>query len=115
MARAHDLIERHILAFNSGDTAALLADFSPTATWVTGDYTVPEGGLEEFFTSAMQALRPRLELSRVIDGGDIVAAEMTEHWTHEQTAKSAALIAVFDLDSGKITRAKIYREGTADA
>lgn len=50
------------------------------------------------------------------------AAEMTERWTHEGTAKTAALVAVFDIqagvfvsDAGTIRSAKIYREGSADA
>lgn len=115
MSQTHDLVNRHIDAFNNHDVDALLADFAPSADWVTGDYTVPEGQLREFFTSAMQSITPRLVLRRFIDGGDAVAIEMTESWTNEDTAKSAALVAVFDLSDGKITRAKVYREGSSDA
>lgn len=115
MSRTHDLVNRHIAAFNARDVDALLADFTPSADWVTGDYTVPAGQLREFFTSAMESIAPQLRLIRTIDGGAVVAVEMTEEWTHEGIQKSALLMAVFDLADGKITRAKIYREGTADA
>lgn len=112
---AQDLVERHIAAFNSQEVDALLADFTSTATWVTGDYAVPEGGLREFFATAMESLTPQLSLHRVIGGGEVVVAEMSESWSNEGKEKSAGLIAVFDLAAGKITRAKIYREGSAEA
>lgn len=112
---AEDLVRRHVAAFNAKDVEALLADFTDDATWITGDHTVPEGGLREFFTQAMGALLPELRVVRVIDGGDVVAAEMTETWTNRGVAKRAALIAVLDLVEGRIARAKVYREGSADA
>lgn len=114
MSQTPNLVQRHINAFNDRDVDALLTDFAPSAEWITGDYTVPKGQLREFFTSAMESLTPQLTLRRAIVGGNAVAIEMTEAWTHDSTAKSAELIAVFDLDAGKITRARIYREGTAD-
>ncbi|UVI36947.1 nuclear transport factor 2 family protein [Brevibacterium spongiae] len=109
------MADRHIAAFNAGDVDALLADFADSATWVTGDYTIAEGGLREFFTEAMQALLPQLSLRRVIDGGSVIAVEMREDWSHQGENKSAGLIAVFDLVDSKIAKAKIYREGSADA
>ncbi|MCS4592402.1 nuclear transport factor 2 family protein [Brevibacterium sediminis] len=115
MPHACDLVDRHIAAFNAGDVEELLADFAESATWVTGDYTVPEGGLREFFTGAMQSLRPRLRLRRIIDGGSSIAVEMREDWSHQSEAKSAGLVAIFDLADGQIARATIYREGSADA
>ncbi|QSB04620.1 nuclear transport factor 2 family protein [Natronoglycomyces albus] len=115
MSTSEELIHRHVASFNAADPEALLVDFTPDATWVTGQYTVPEGQLREFFTTAMEGLTPHLRLHRIIDGGDTVAAEMTETWTHEGNERTAALIAVFDVVDGKIARAKIYREGSADA
>ncbi|MPV51220.1 nuclear transport factor 2 family protein [Pseudactinotalea sp. HY158] len=115
MTSTADLVRRHLDAFNAGDAAALLADFAPGATWVTGDYTVPGGELREFFETAMASITPRLELVRVIDGGAVVAVEMIERWNHDGADRSAALLAVFDLAGGLISRAKIYREGSADA
>ncbi|SED73143.1 nuclear transport factor 2 family protein [Ruania alba] len=113
---ATDLIHRHLAAFNAADADALMADFDSDATWVTGDYEVPPGTLREFFATAMAGLTPHLQLRRIIDGGAVVAAELTETWTSSEQDKTAALIAVFDLDDqGLITRAKIYREGSADA
>lgn len=115
MTFADELLHRHIEAFNAGDVDLLLADFTPTATWVSGDYTVPRGELRSFFDGAMRSIRPRLALTRTIDGRETVVAEMTETWTSDGEAKSAALVAVFDLDEEKIDKAKIYREGSADA
>lgn len=109
------LVQRHIDAVNAGDADALLADFAPDAVWVTGDYTVPAGELRSFFEGAMRSIRPHLSPVRTIGEGDAVAVEMTETWTHDGASKQAALIAVFDLAAGRITRAKIYREGSADA
>lgn len=114
MSQTPNLVQRHKKAFNNHDVDALLADFAPSADWITGDYTVPQGQLRDFFTSAMESLTPQLTLRRAFDGGNVVAIEMTENWPHDSTAKSAELIAVFDLHAGKITRARIYREGTAD-
>lgn len=115
MEPSHDLVQRHVDAFNAGDAERLLADFAPDAVWVTGDYIVPAGGLRPFFEGAMRSIRPHLALARIIGGAEIVAVEMTETWLHHEVAKSAALIAVFELADGKISRAKIYREGSADA
>lgn len=115
MSQTESLVTRHIDAFNAHDVDALLADFADSAEWVTGDYMVPAGQLREFFVTAMESITPQLSLRRIIDGGDVVAAEMTETWTHDGTYRSASLIAVFDLADGKIARAKIYREGSADA
>ncbi|GAA2101977.1 MULTISPECIES: nuclear transport factor 2 family protein [Brevibacterium] len=112
---AEALVERHVSAFNAKDLDALLADFTEDARWVTGDYAVPAGGLRDFFGQAMSAVLPTLTVVRVIDGGESVVAEMTEEWTYEGVVKSAALLAVFDLEEGRIARAKIYREGSADA
>ncbi|QOR71855.1 nuclear transport factor 2 family protein [Ruania alkalisoli] len=110
-----DLIRRHLNAFNSGDVDALMADLHPDATWVTGDHEVPPGTLREFFATAMAGLTPHLELHRIIDGAGVVAAELTETWTHDGQHRQAALVAIFDLRDGRIARAKIYREGSADA
>lgn len=63
----------------------------------------------------MESITPRLSLQRIIDGGEVVAVEMNEEWTYEGVPKTARLVAVFDLAAGKIARAKIYREGSADA
>lgn len=46
MSPAHDLVNRHVAAFNARDVDALLDDFAPSADWVTGDYTVPGGNCE---------------------------------------------------------------------
>ncbi|MDR4534383.1 nuclear transport factor 2 family protein [Glutamicibacter sp. PS] len=115
MTFAEQLIARHVNAFNARDLDALLADFTDDTSWVTGDYSVPAGGLREFFDEAMRAILPHLEIRRVIDGGQVVAAELTETWEHQGSTRRAALIAVFDIERGRISRAKIYREGSADA
>lgn len=114
-SETEDLLSRHIAAFNSRDVDGLLADFAPGMEWVTGDYTVPAGRLREFFTEAMGSITPRLSLRRIIDGGDVAAVEMNETWTLDGIEKSAEIVAVFDVSDGQIARAKIYREGTADA
>lgn len=111
----HDLVQRHLDSFNAGDADGLLADFAPDATWVTGDYAVPAGELRSFFEGAMRSIRPRLSLVRTIADGEAVAVEMTETWTHDDVTRRASLIAVFDLAAGRIKKAKIYREGSADA
>ena len=115
MAFADELVRRHIEAFNAGDADLLLADFASGATWVTGDYTVPGGELRSFFVEAMRSIRPHLALNRAIDGGETIVAEMTETWVSDGESKSASIAAVFDLSEGRIRRAKIYREGSADA
>lgn len=115
MSTNSDLVRRHVAAFNAADAEALLADFTADATWMTGDYTVPGGQLREFFEAAMASITPRLELMRVIDGTEAVAVELTERWHHEGEDRSAALVAVFEVRAGRIARAKIYREGSAEA
>lgn len=115
MSEAEAIVAEHVHAFNAGDAARLLAGFTDDATWVTGDYAVPPGELRDFFETAMRSLTPQLQVTRVIDGGNAVVAELTESWTHGDVPKTAALIAVFDLSETKIRRAKIYREGSADA
>jgi hypothetical protein len=45
----------------------------------------------------------------------VIVVEMTETWNRDGQTRSAALIAVLDLADGRIAKAKIYREGSADA
>ena len=115
MSSAEEIMAEHVAAFNAGDAERVLAGFTEDATWVTADYTVPAGEMRAFFEGAMRSLTPQLTVTRVIDGGNAVAAELTEKWTYGGTAKTAALVAVFDLSGERIHRAKIYREGSADA
>ncbi|WP_453985194.1 nuclear transport factor 2 family protein [Brevibacterium casei] len=77
--------------------------------------STPAGELREFFATAMESITPQLTFRRLIDGGDVVAVELTETWTHGGVGKTASVVAVFDLIDGRITRSKIYREGSADA
>ena len=115
MCRTEELVMRHIDAFNAHDVDALLADFAPDAQWTTGDYTVPAGELREFFATAMESITPQLTFRRLIDGDHVSAVELTETWTHGGRDRTASLVAIFDLLDGRITRSKIYREGSADA
>lgn len=109
------IFERHIAAFNDRDLDALLAGFADDALWVTGKYTC-RGHVElrELFAGAFSSIAPRLEVRSVLAVDDLVAAELVEYMVvddHEVTAPIAGFYTVRD---GRILRAKIYREGSAD-
>ncbi|KNX37977.1 nuclear transport factor 2 family protein [Luteipulveratus halotolerans] len=115
MADGSAVVEAHVAAFNAQDIDALMAGFCDDASWVTGTDVVPTSELRAFFTAAFEHLTPRLSVERVIDGGDAVAAQMRETWSHEGESRSASIIGVYDVSAGLIRRGKIYREGSADA
>lgn len=108
-------VHAHITAFNDRDVPGLLDDLTEDAEWVTGKYTCRgHGELRELFEGAFAAIAPRLEIRRVIAGDGVVAAELVEHMIVDGHRTSAAIAGFYVLRDGRIARAKIYREGSAD-
>jgi len=110
-----DVVRRHLDAFNAGDADAVLAGLHYDAVWVTGQNTVcGRAELRGFLASALEGLRPTLQLRELVDGGDVVAAELVERWTYEGVERMAGIAAFYRVRKGRITRVTIYREGSAD-
>jgi len=109
------LLEAHIAAFNDRDIDALLDGFTDDAEWVTGHYRCAgRAELAELFTGAFAAIAPRLEVVRVVGGDELVAAELVERMTVDGQILEAPIAGFYTLHDGRIARAKIYREGSAD-
>lgn len=112
---AESRIREHVDAFNARDLKRLMAGFTDDATWVTGSTTVSgRADLTEFFGKALTGLLPHLAIKNVIADGDRAAAELYETFHRDGTARDAHIAGFYTLTDGRISRAKIYREGSAD-
>jgi uncharacterized protein len=109
------VVTRHIDAFNDHDLDALMACFSADATWVTGaDRFQGAAALRALFAGAFEALSPRLSLQNLLVQGDQVACELREDYSAEGADRSDHIAGFYRVEAGRITAAKIYREGSAD-
>jgi ketosteroid isomerase-like protein len=115
MASARTLIDEHIAAFNAHDTARLLAGLTDDVVWATGqDVFRGRPALGELFDDGLWAMAPSLRTLRVIAEDDAAAAELHEQLTIDGMAREFTIAAFFSITDGLISRATIYREGSAD-
>ena len=109
------VVRRHIDAFNTHDLDALMACFSSDASWTTGtDRFQGAAALRTLFAGAFEALSPRLSLLNLLVQGDKVACELREDYSAEGVDRADHIAGFFRVEAGRITAAKIYREGSAD-
>lgn len=109
------VVTRHIDAFNAHDLDALMACFSADASWVTGsDRFQGAAALRTLFAGAFDALSPRLTLLSLVVQGDRVACELREDYSAEGVDRADHIAGFFRVEAGRISAAKIYREGSAD-
>lgn len=105
----------HVAAFNARDLDALMAGFTPDASWVTGT-SVARGHeeLTELFSGAMAGLLPTLSIQNLVCDGDRAACQLTETLTFEGEERTYSIAGFYRLREGRIASAKIYREGSAE-
>jgi uncharacterized protein len=109
------LILEHVAAFNAHDTARLLAGFTPGAIWITGtDRFAGTAELETVFDDWLWGLAPQLRVDALVADEDRGAAQLHETLTVDGDVREFDIAAFFEFDGGLISRAKIYREGSAD-
>lgn len=109
------LVEEHLAAFNAHDTARLLAGFATDAVWITGEDVVQgRAALAELFDSGLWSMNPSLRVRSIVSDGDRAAAQLHESITVEGEVREFDIAVFFELADGLITRAKVYREGSAD-
>ena len=114
--RPEAVVRRHVEAFNAHDLDALMDCFSAYATWVTGtDRFEGSAALRTLFAGAFGALVPRLHLQNLLVHGDQVACELREDYSAGGVERSDQIAGFYRVEEGRITAAKIYREGSADA
>lgn len=114
-AQAVSAVQEHLAAFNGHDTPRLLAGLADDAIWITGqDVVRGTTSLEELFDDWLWTLDPSLTVETLMSDGHHVAAQLTEELTVDGTRRRMSIAAFFVVDAGRITRAKIYREGSAD-
>ncbi|MFJ5926127.1 nuclear transport factor 2 family protein [Kitasatospora sp. NPDC092948] len=108
-------IGEHIRAFNHRDLAALMDGFTEDAVWITGT-TVVRGrtALTELFADAMAGLLPRLTVQNLLADADRAACQLVETMTVAGEERTCSVAGFYRLRDGRITAAKIYREGSAD-
>jgi limonene-1,2-epoxide hydrolase len=109
------VLRRHVDAFNARDLDALMAGFTPDASWVTGT-SVARGHdeLTGLFAGAMAGLLPTLRIQNLLADGDRAACELTETLTFEGEQRTYSIAGFYRLRDGRIASAKIYREGSAE-
>lgn len=105
----------HVSAFNARDLDGLMAGFTDDAVWISGT-TVVRGRAElaEFFGKAMEALMATLSISSLLAERDRAACQLTETLNVDGVERSYAIAGFYELRDGRISSAKIYREGSAE-
>jgi hypothetical protein len=112
---AADVVAAHIAAFNAHDTSGLLAGLAPDAVWITGqDVVTGRAALADLFDDWLWSLEPHLDPISIVADGNRVAAQLHESMTVDGERREFDIAVFFDVSDGLITRAKIYREGSAD-
>jgi heme-degrading monooxygenase HmoA len=115
VADPRQIVRDHIAAFNAHNLEDLLACFSADATWLTGsDHFRGTAELAKFFASAFSELNPELSVTTMLVDRDQVACQMSEHLVIDGVARVDQIAGFYRVQNGRITAAKIYREGTAD-
>ena len=108
-------LEAHLAAFNAHDTVRLLAGLANDVLWVTGqDVIRGVRSVEELFDDWLWGHDPSLTVDTFVSDDHQVAAELIEELTVDGTRQRFAIAAFFAVREGRITRARIYREGRAD-
>jgi heme-degrading monooxygenase HmoA len=108
------IVANHIVAFNAKDLDRLLACFSADATWATGsDHFRGTVELAHLFANAFSDLTPELSILTMVVDGDQVACELSEHLKIDGIERVDQIAGFYRVQSGRITAAKIYREGSA--
>ncbi len=110
--QAGELVRAHVRAFNQRDLAGLLRTLTDDAVWTTGRTTVRgRAGLAAFFEGALTGLDAALTVRTLVTDGRIAAAELVETFGG---ARAVPIAGFYELADGRIARARIYREGSAD-
>jgi hypothetical protein len=108
-------ISEHVRAFNDRDVDALMSGFTDDACWITGSSTVRgRAELADLFTSAMTGLLPTLEIQDLLVAADRAACQLTEKLTVHGEQRVDFIAGFYEFRDGRIARAKIYREGSAE-
>ena len=114
-SQAQAAVREHVAAFNRHDTSRLLAGLADEVVWITGQDTIRGlDGLETLFDDWLWGLNPSLSVRTLVSDEQHVAAEFTEELTVEGERRTFHIAAFFAVKAGRITSAKIYREGSAD-
>jgi uncharacterized protein len=110
-----EVVRRHLDAFNAADLDGLMRGFSDDATWVTGTETVRgTAALKTFFAAAFADLSPQLRVESILAEGDRVACELREDYVADGVGRTDHIAGFYRVSDGRITAAKIYREGSAE-
>lgn len=109
---ADELVRAHVRAFNDRDLDGLLRTLADDAVWTTGRTTVRgRAELAAFFAGAFAGLDASLTVRTLLADGRIAAAELTEAFGR---ARAVPIAGFYELAGGRISRVRIYREGSAD-
>ncbi len=111
--QAAELVRAHVRAFDERDLDGLLRTLADDAVWTTGRTTVRgRADLAAFFAGALAGLDASLAVRSLVTDGRIAAAELTETFGG---TRAVPIAGFYELAGGRIVRARIYREGSADA
>ena len=92
-----------------------MACFSTDVTWVTGaDRFQGAAAVRTLFAGAFAELSPQLQLRSLLAEGDLVACELREDYSTGGVEHTDFIAGFYRVEAGRITDAKIYREGSAD-
>jgi ketosteroid isomerase-like protein len=108
-------VDEHLAAFNAHDTARLLAGLAPDAVWITGQDTVRgRDALADLFDDWLWSLEPHLDPMSTLIDGEHAAVQLHESITDGSARRDFHIALFLEFAGGLITRAKVYREGSAD-
>lgn len=109
------VVRRHVRAFNDHDLEALLNGLTEDGVWITGRTTARgRAELADLFGPAMAELAPTLTVRTLLAGDGHVACELTEALTIGGSRQTVPIAGFYDVADGRISGARIYREGSAE-
>jgi uncharacterized protein len=108
------LVKEHVDAFNTHDSARMLAGFAGDAVWSTGSDVFRGPELADLFGDKLWAFDPELEVRALLADASSAAVEFRESIVVAGAANTYDIAAFMTFRDGLITRVKVYREGAAD-
>ncbi len=116
-----DAVRRGYEAFRRRDMEAILDVFDPDVE-IYQSFEIPWGGrykghdqARQFFEREIHAIESRVEIERVIDSGDHVAAAGRSHGVIRATGREfdVAVVHLWTLRSGRVVRFEVYLDNPA--
>ena len=111
---ARAVVEAHLADYNARDLKSVVNGFAEDATYENAEGEVTgRAALFAMFREAFEGPTPvRLELRRVVETGDVVAAELAGVADLNGREVEIPVAAFYTVDDGCLARVRVYRDAS---